>query len=132
MADKKIIVAIDDSAMELSVYHRILSDQYDLRVCKSAVEGLNLLNSVNAAIILLDIEMPDMSGFEFLHQIRKIPKLIRTPVIVISGHSGEEFVSHALSQGANALLPKPVDAAVLLDKVDEFLKNPPKGGIFDL
>jgi CheY-like chemotaxis protein len=132
MADKEIIVAIDDSVITLSVYQKILSGLYDLRLCKSAVEGLNLLNSVNAAIILLDIEMPDISGFEFLHQIRKIPKLIRTPVIVISSHSGNEFVSHALSRGANALLPKPVEAAVLLDKVDELLKNPPKGGIFDL
>jgi CheY-like chemotaxis protein len=132
MDNKKIVVAIDDSAMELSVYNKILSGQYNLRACKSAVEGLKLLNSIDTAIILLDIEMPDMSGFEFLHEIRKIPRLIRIPVIVVSGHSSEEFVSHALSQGANALLPKPVEATVLLDKIDELLKNPPKGGIFDL
>jgi DNA-binding response OmpR family regulator len=94
--------------------------------------GLSLLNSIKADIILVDIEMPDMSGFEFLHQIRKTPKLMTTPVIVVSGHSGKEFVSHALSQGANAMLSKPVDAGTLLQNIKTLLENPPKGGIFDL
>ncbi|AEF83369.1 response regulator [Leadbettera azotonutricia] len=132
MADKKIVVAIDDSTEELMVLNNILSKLYDLRVCKSAVDGLKLLGTINVDIILLDIEMPEMSGFEFLHQIKKIPRLMATPVIVISGHSTEDFISHALSQGASEMLSKPVKSEVLLETVKELLEHPRKGGIFDL
>ncbi|GHT97915.1 hypothetical protein FACS1894142_3520 [Spirochaetia bacterium] len=132
MADRKIVLAVDDSSIELAIYKNILGKDYDLRICKSAVEAFKLLDTCKPDIILLDIEMPDMSGFEFLHQIKKTPALIRTPVLIVSSHDTPEFVSHATSQGASGLLPKPVDPAVLLEKIRYYLEHPQKGGIFDL
>jgi PleD family two-component response regulator len=132
MADKKIVLAVDDSATELKIYKYILGADYDLRICKSATDAFKILDTCKVDIILLDIEMPDVSGFEFLHQIKKIPALIRTPVIIVSSHNTPEFVSHATSQGASGLLSKPVDPAVLLEKIRYYLEHPQQGGIFDL
>jgi CheY-like chemotaxis protein len=132
MADKKIILVVDDSPTDLTVLSTILEKQYDVRVSLSAMAALGMLDTVKADMILLDIEMPGMSGFEFLHQIKKMPKLMLTPVIVVSCHSTQDFVSHALSQGANDLVPKPVNPDDLLSRIDECLAHPRRAGIFDL
>ncbi|GHV36286.1 hypothetical protein AGMMS49546_01280 [Spirochaetia bacterium] len=115
--------------MELAVYNNILGGKYKLLRAESAPQALKLLNTAQVDLILLDIEMPGMSGFEFLHQIRKIPKLIDIPVIVVSSHSTEEFVTHSLTQGAGELIPKPVHPAHLLQRIKDALETPPKPGI---
>ncbi|GHV81618.1 hypothetical protein AGMMS49991_01760 [Spirochaetia bacterium] len=132
MADKKTILAIDDLPMVLAVYNNILSSQYDVKMAASAMEALTLIKTVNVDIFLVDIEMPGISGFEFLHELRKMPKFMSTPVIVVSGHSSEDFVAHALSKGANALLAKPVKPGDLLAQVSNLLEHTPQNKIFEL
>jgi CheY-like chemotaxis protein len=117
MGDRKNILAIDDSAMELAVFKNILRKDYDLLTAGSAPDALEILASAPVDLILLDIEMPGMSGFEFLHQIRKIPALMRTPVLIVTSHSSEEFVGHATSEGAAGLIAKPVNPKSLKEKI---------------
>jgi CheY-like chemotaxis protein len=125
MIDKKAILAIDDLPLELAIYKNILGSRYTLHIAGSAPEALGLLESVEVDLIILDIEMPGMSGFELLHQIRLMPRLMNTPVIIVSSYSGAEFVAHAISQGANDLLPKPVNPGDLLSKIVYLLENDP-------
>jgi CheY-like chemotaxis protein len=125
MADKKVVFAIDDLPMDLAVFENILGSYYELKVCTSAPEALNTLKGIKPDLILLDIEMPGMSGFEFLHEIRKLPKTMSTPVIVVTAHEGEEFANHAASQGANKTLTKPVNPSYLLELVSELLEHAP-------
>jgi PleD family two-component response regulator len=133
MGDKRVILAIDDLPMELAVFENILGQTYDLKICSSAPEALTALENVKSDLILLDIEMPGMSGFEFLHQIRKIPKLMNTPVIIVSSHSGEEFTTHATQQGANDLLSKPVNPNELRNRVSYYLEHaPPKNKLEEM
>jgi PleD family two-component response regulator len=132
MADKKTILAIDDLPMALAVYNNILSGQYDVRIAASAIEALILLKTLNVDIFLVDIEMPDMSGFEFIHELRKMPKFMSTPVIVVSSHSSGDFVAHALSKGANALIAKPVKPGDLLAQVSQLLEHAPKNKLLEL
>ncbi|GHU85203.1 hypothetical protein FACS189473_3990 [Spirochaetia bacterium] len=132
MADKKTILAIDDLPMVLAVYNNILSSNYDVKAAVSAMEALTLLKTINVDVFLVDIEMPDMSGFEFIHEIRKMPKFMSTPVIVVSAHSSEDFVAHALSKGANALLAKPVKPGDLLAQVSYLLEHTPQNKLFAL
>ena len=82
MADKKMVLAIDDNVQQLSEFKSILIPKYDLRVVKSASEAIGFLNKNKADIILLDIEMPNISGFDFLDDIRKIPSYIVVPIII--------------------------------------------------
>jgi CheY-like chemotaxis protein len=133
MADKKTILAIDDLPLDLAVFENILCSYYNLKISTSAPEALALLADIKPDLIILDIEMPGMSGFEFLHEIRKFPQSMNTPVIVVTAHEGEEFADHAASQGANKTLTKPVNPSCLLEQVSSLLeKNPPKSKLEEL
>jgi CheY-like chemotaxis protein len=125
MADKKTILAIDDLSLDLAVFENILCPYYDLKICTSAPEALALLKDTKPDLIILDIEMPGMSGFEFLHEIRKLPQTMSTPVIVVTAHEGKEFAAHAANQGANKTQTKPVNPSCLLEQVSSLLEKKP-------
>jgi len=131
MADKKLVLTIDDDPMVLKVMTAFLSADYDLRIANSAAEALRLLDQFIPDIILLDIEMPDISGFEFLHTIKKNPKFMNTPVVIVSGHSEPEFAAHAEKMGAGGLVAKPVIREDLYKKINYAFQNPQKN-ILDL
>jgi PleD family two-component response regulator len=131
MDDKKIILAIDDNRMDLVILNAFLSQKYDLRVSKSATDALIFLTTTRVDLILLDIAMPDMSGLEFLHQLRLNPQQMQTPVIIVSSHDTPEFIEHALKNGANDYISKPVNSEVLQEKITAALNSPRKKvGIF--
>ncbi|MDR1932395.1 MAG: response regulator [Spirochaetales bacterium] len=127
-----IVLAIDDMATDLALVRNILEPHFDVRVAKSGGIAFKILETVTIDIILLDIEMPGMSGFEFLHSIRQSPKYVGIPVIIVSGHSSPEFFSHAMKQGADDCVAKPVDSEELLRKIYNILEHPPKHTLFDL
>jgi len=121
MADKKMVLAIDDNVQQLSEFKSILIPKYDLRVVKSASEAIGFLNKNKADIILLDIEMPNISGFDFLDDIRKIPSYIVVPIIIVSGNSGLEFSAKARNSSAASVLGKPVQPQTLINAIEEAL-----------
>ncbi|MDR2608678.1 MAG: response regulator [Treponema sp.] len=128
----KVILAVDDNPSILAVIRSILKDQYDVLISKSAPMAMNILKTEKADLILLDIEMPGMSGFEFLHEIRKNPKCMKIPVLIVSSHAEDEFRTHAKSCGAEDLVSKPIDAQLLLRKINDALTNPVKSILADL
>ncbi|MDR0442496.1 MAG: response regulator [Treponema sp.] len=121
MAGKKVILAIDDNVQQLKEFNVILSHRYDLRVVKSAAEALSFLNQNKVDIILLDIEMPNISGFEFLKDIRKIPSYIDVPIIIVSGNTGQDFFDKARNSSAADVLTKPVVRDVLIETIEKYI-----------
>ena len=123
MAEKKIVLAIDDSVTQLAMFKEILVPRYDLRVVKAASEALSFLNKNISDIILLDIEMPNVSGFEFLEDIRKIPSYMDVPIIIVSGNSGQDFILKARNSSAADVLIKPVTQEKLVESIETALRN---------
>jgi len=121
MENKKIVLAIDDNPVQLRLFKEMLVPRYDLRAAKAASEALSFLNTNAVDLILLDIEMPNISGFEFLDDIRKIPSYIGVPIIIVSGNSGAAFMEKARNSSAASVLLKPVDPAVLVNTIEETL-----------
>jgi CheY-like chemotaxis protein len=119
MAEKLVVLAIDDNLQQLSEFKTILGHKYDLRVVKAASEAIAYLNNNNSDVILLDIEMPNINGFEFLGDIRKIPSYTKVPVIIVSGNSGHEFFRKTKEFEANAVLTKPVNPETLIDTIEK-------------
>jgi PleD family two-component response regulator len=132
MQTQAVILAVDDMVTDLAFLRSILEPHFDVRVSKSGGIALKILDTVKIDLILLDIEMPGMSGFEFLHGIRKHPKYVNIPVIIVSGHSSEDFFTHAIKQGADECVAKPVNSEELLRKVNQILENPPQHKLTDL
>jgi len=121
MVDKKMVLAIDDNVQQLSEFKSMLVPKYDLRVVKSASEAIGFLNKNKADVILLDIEMPNISGFDFLADIRKIPSYIIVPIIIVSGNSGRDFLAKARNSSAASVLTKPVQPQMLINAIEEAL-----------
>lgn len=119
MDEKKIVLAVDDNLQQLSEFKSMLIPQYDLRVVKSASEAIAFLMRNSADVILLDIEMPNISGFEFLHDLQKIPSYLNTPVIIVSGNSTQEFMEKAKSSNVIDVLIKPVKPEVLVSTIEK-------------
>jgi len=124
MVDKKIILAIDDDPLVLGIFTSLLANDYDLRISKSAAEASILMDKIKPALILLDIEMPNISGFEFLHDIKKNPRFMNIPVIVVSGYSDDAFIAHAKKGGASAVVSKPVNGEKLTKTINEAFSKP--------
>ena len=120
--EKKIVLAIDDNVQQLTEFKCILAQKYDFRAVKAASEALNFLNNNKVDIILLDIEMPNVSGFEFLEDIRKIPSYIKVPIIIVSGNSGQDFFHQARNSSAADVLTKPVQPDSLIAAIDKHLE----------
>ena len=124
MAEKKTILSVDDDTMTLKVITALLSSDYNLQVSKSAADAVTLMDRRSPDLILLDIEMPDISGFEFLHSIKKNPKFMNIPVVIVSGHCETEFIIHAEHSGASGVVAKPIERDDLFKKISYAFENP--------
>lgn len=118
MGEKKTILAIDDEMMLLDLFKKMLTPEYNVQTVSSASDAINYLNNNKADVILLDIEMPNISGFEFLKDIREIPSYMDAPIIIVSGNSGEDFLNKAKNSSAFDVLTKPVKKEVLIDTIE--------------
>jgi len=123
MADKKVVLAIDDNVQQLSEFKSMLVSKYDLRVVKSASEAISYLNRSSSDIILLDIEMPNISGFEFLKDIKRVPSYVDVPIIIVSGNTGQEFFNKARNSEAYGVLTKPVGSDTLIAMIEKALAD---------
>jgi PleD family two-component response regulator len=123
MEKTKTVLAIDDNATQLEIFKKYLGQNYNIWVVKSASEALQYLNSKQADIILLDIEMPNVDGFEFLYDIRKIPSYMTVPIIIISGKTGNDFYDEAKSSSAFDVLSKPLEADALIRTIESALST---------
>ena len=119
MSDKKIILAVDDMTENLTIMRSILEKHYDARLAKSAKMALELLNNTHVDLILLDIEMPGMTGFQFLEQLnRKDSPNKDTPVIFVTSHADRDLINKAINAGAKDYIVKPVKAESLYKKIN--------------
>jgi Response regulator containing CheY-like receiver, AAA-type ATPase, and DNA-binding domains len=113
MGTKTTIMIIDDSLTNRVLLKAVLDDM-DLNVIEvhSGMKALRLLKDYTPDIILLDMCMPQMSGLDFLHELRKLGRKI--PVIVTSVLDDKNYINQALKMGACEYVLKPFDVNKLL------------------
>ena len=127
--DKKIsILAIDDDATQLSLFRSVLHPKYDVWTVNSASSAIKFMNSNDVDVILLDISMPNITGFDFLTDIRKIPSYMGVPIIIVSGNIGPEFFAEARKSSAFDVLGKPVDPERLIEVIEKSYLSNKKAG----
>jgi CheY-like chemotaxis protein len=119
----KVVLVIDDNLVQLELCQKVLGGRYDVRLVKSASDALHFLNVNQADIILLDIEMPNITGFEFLEDIRRIPTYMKVPIIIVSANTGHEFFERARKSSAFDVLTKPVTSEKLIGTIEKALTS---------
>lgn len=106
---------VDDNAMNRMLLKNTLKDDYDVLEAQSGSEALALMRKHCKLLsaVLLDIVMPEMSGYEVLERVREDPLLAQIPVLMVTGSEDEESRVKALSLGANDFILKPYNPDII-------------------
>jgi response regulator RpfG family c-di-GMP phosphodiesterase len=130
---KKTILAVDDIVPSLVAIRNILEGKYNVSLAKTIDDALNILCNVPIDLVLLDIAMPEMSGFEFLQLLnRNYTALMKIPVIFVTSHATKEFIFKAYRSGAKDFVVKPVDGTILIDKIEAVFSGKNKQSLEEL
>ena len=118
------ILLVDDSQDTLALL-RLVFAHHGCRVlvADSAREALKLVTTEKPGIVISDIGMPDVDGYELLKQLRRIPGMDKVPAIALSGYAMEEDRARALAAGFSAHIAKPVDPEALLTLVQQLTSS---------
>jgi CheY-like chemotaxis protein len=116
-----VLVVDDDQGVRELVRANLELEGYAVREAASADEGLAVLEEEPPDLILLDVMMPEVDGWEMLRRIQERFGVGSIPVIVFSGQVEEEAVSQAATRGARGFLGKPFDLRQLVDQAKQIV-----------
>jgi CheY-like chemotaxis protein len=122
---KRILVVDDDPTTVKIISHFLLKENYRVSTSFSGVDGLKKAFKEAPDLILLDVMMPDLNGFQFLSIYRKDEDNARTPVVILSSLSEEADVLKGLEIGAVDYITKPFSPQVLVAKIKKNLNSGP-------
>ncbi len=116
------ILAVDDSQVNLAILEDMLADSYALRLAGTGEEALTVAREFRPEIVLLDIMMPGMGGFEVCERLRKDPGLSHTKIILLSAKTEVANRLKGYEVGADDFISKPFNHEELLAKLTVFLR----------
>lgn len=117
-SQKKKILLVDDSRTSLFMERMILRQgPYDLVTAGDGTEAVEQALAERPDLILMDVVMPRMTGFEALRALRRVPETQATPVILVTTRGEPAHVEEGWEAGCNDYLTKPIDPEELLAKV---------------
>jgi CheY-like chemotaxis protein len=116
--ERKKIVAVDDNVENLLLLKNTLKGSYETYPCTSAQKMFSLLEHVQPHLILLDVEMPEMNGYEAAQKLKSDDKYKEIPIIFLTSMEDEESKKKGLSIGAVDFIRKPIVAPALLQRIE--------------
>jgi CheY-like chemotaxis protein len=119
---KKEILIVDDSATNVFLIESVLSE-YGFKTisANNAKEAFKAIEKKIPNLILLDLLMPQISGFEFIKTIKQNNKFAAIPIIAVSAITDEESINEILKLGADIFINKPIIISDLIDKINSIL-----------
>ncbi|HRJ54036.1 MAG TPA: response regulator [Candidatus Thiothrix moscowensis] len=123
------VLIIDDSLAETRIFSALLEKSgYQVSVACNGQEGIQVAKARQPDVILMDVVMPLVNGFQATRELTRTPETAHIPIIVCTSKSAETDRLWAMRQGAKAYLVKPVAPKVLLDTLAQFVR---KAGFHD-
>jgi len=117
----KTIFIVDDSDTNLAMAEEALEDHFNVMTVPSAAKMFALFDKLTPDLILLDIEMPEMNGFEALERLKAGKTSANVPVIFLTGTIDAAIQEKSAKLGAVDIVSKPFSAPVLLERVKKYL-----------
>lgn len=118
-----ILVIDDDQAMRNMLETVLLDEGYSVILARNGKEGLELAARQRPALVLLDLMMPVMDGWQFLEALKQMPELADLPVLLLS--ASRQIVSTARDNPVKAYIPKPFELVKLLAYIDQYKQDRP-------
>jgi putative two-component system response regulator len=119
--EKTLIVLVDDNPANLRIGKNVLSEKYTVATAPSAEKMFSLLENNIPAMILLDIDMPEMNGYEVIKILKSKPETKDTPVIFLTAKTESDDELEGLSLGAIDYITKPFQPSLLLKRIEVHL-----------
>ncbi|MBD5474401.1 MAG: response regulator [Lachnospiraceae bacterium] len=114
----KHILLVDDVSTNLKCEELILRNQYQVTMVKSGREALECLQTVMPDLVLLDIRMHEMDGYEVLKHMKEDPKTAAVPVILLTADTEQESEERGIALGAIDFIRKPIEPQLLLERIE--------------
>jgi chemosensory pili system protein ChpA (sensor histidine kinase/response regulator) len=115
-------MVVDDSITMRKVTSRVLENHaLEVLTAQDGVDAIEKLHDRVPDLMLLDIEMPRMDGYQLLEHVRADARLRHVPVVMVTSRAGQKHRRKARGAGANAYMTKPYQEAELVEKVGELL-----------
>jgi len=121
-AARPTVLVVDDAPENLMIMESILGKYYALKLFNDSKQALDYAFADPPDLILLDIMMPNVDGFEACRRLKADAKLVDVPVIFITSKNEDEYEEYGFSVGASDFIHKPINAPILLARVNTHLK----------
>jgi two-component system aerobic respiration control protein ArcA len=119
---KTLLIIEDDDSMQAALIRMLEPEGYVLRMAKDATELTNLLDDSHIDLILMDIGLPWIDGFELAEMLKQHKNLKEIPLLFVSGQASEEDIKKAFDIGADDFLKKPFEVEKLRKTIQVLLK----------
>jgi DNA-binding response OmpR family regulator len=120
----KILIIEDDPSFLRGLTFILEKEGYAVIIANNGLIGLRKAREEKPNLVILDVMLPGLDGFEVCHRLRADPDTEKIPVIMLSAKGQDSDKTTGLKVGANEFLSKPVDRIVLLGKISEFIDSP--------
>ena len=128
---KPNILCIEDHPDNMMLIRRLFPPNgYNLIEAKTGVQGLSIAESQELDLVLLDINLPDIDGYEIARRIRSSskPELTQVPIIAVTANAMKGDSRKALDAGCDVYMSKPINIVELVETVDAFVRREPQRG----
>lgn len=113
----RVLIIDDSDVLRKIVSFNLTKEGYVVEEARDGLEGLEKMKSNKPDLVILDIMMPHLNGFEVLKRMRADSELSNVPVIILTAKGGENDAKMALQSGANGFLTKPFSPVKLVEEV---------------
>jgi chemosensory pili system protein ChpA (sensor histidine kinase/response regulator) len=119
---ERVIVVADDSISVRKFVARMLEKNgYRAKLAADGLEAAEIISQIGCHLVITDLEMPRMTGYELMAQLRQSPTTKRIPVLVVTSRAGAKHRDRAMKEGASAFLTKPVQEDQLLAAIEQLI-----------
>jgi CheY-like chemotaxis protein len=117
---KKILI-VEDNELNLDLLVQLLEDDYELVTTDNGAAGVEMAQQERPDLILMDMSLPVMDGWEATRRLKADDEIMHIPVIALTAHAMSSDEEKALAAGCDGYLAKPLDEDLLFEKLDQFL-----------
>jgi CheY-like chemotaxis protein len=122
-SNSKILI-VDDSSTNIVLLEAILNGRgYQIETAQSVKEAFQIIKKESVDLILLDLLMPKVNGYDFLKELKTNESTIQIPVIIVSAVADPENKKKSIEMGALDFINKPIDIQDFIDKIEKILKK---------
>ncbi len=115
------ILIVEDNELNLDLLVQLLEDDYELVTANNGADGIEIAEQERPDLILMDMSLPVMDGWEATRRIKAKDGLTRIPIIALTAHAMSGDEEKAKAAGCDGYLAKPLNEDLLFEKLDQFL-----------